>query len=54
MDLPPTVVTCVDGLGFLGFLAIIIANSIVCSDLWHGGGIVVLLVYNTVPWIVCW
>ena len=44
----------VDGLGFLGFLTILIANGIVCGDLWRHGGLVVLMAYNTVPWMICW
>lgn len=54
LDIPPPILACVDGLGFLGFLAIIITNAVVCSDMYYGGGIVVLLVYNSVFWIVCW
>lgn len=44
----------VDGLGFLGFLTILIANGIVCGDLRGNGGVIVLMTYNTVPWIICW
>lgn len=43
----------VDGLGFLGFLTILIANGIVCSDLWGYGGVIVLMAYNSVPWMIC-
>lgn len=54
MEIPPAIIACVDGLGFLGFLAIVITNGVVCSDLDESGGVVVLLAYNSVFWIVCW
>ena len=41
-----------DGLGFLSFLALLIANGIVVNDMRRGPRI--LMVYNSVPWMVCW
>jgi len=41
-----------DMLGFLSYLALIIANGIIIGDLWHGP--TVLYTYNSVPWITCW
>ena len=46
------VLVCVDALGFLGFLALLIANGIVVNDMHRGPRI--LLVYNSVPWMLCW
>ncbi|KAL8848773.1 MAG: hypothetical protein Q9221_006244 [Calogaya cf. arnoldii] len=54
LEIPPTILASVDGLGFLGYLAIIIVNGFVCSDMYEGGGIIVLQVYNSVFWIICW
>ena len=53
-DVPAIVLICVDSLGFLGFLAILIANGIIAEDLEYHGGLIVMLAYNSVFWIVCW
>ena len=42
----------VDGLGFLGFLALIIANGVVISDMFTNDA--VLLAYTSMPWIINW
>lgn len=41
-----------DTLGFLSYLALLIANGIIISDLWNGP--LMLYTYNSVPWMVCW
>ncbi len=40
-----------DTLGFLSYLALLIANGIIIDDLWEGP--LVLYAYNSVPWMVC-
>ena len=42
----------IDCLGFLSYLALLIANGIIVNDLWDGP--VILYTYNSVPWMVCW
>lgn len=46
----------VDALGFLSFLALLITNGIVASNLgyWRPNGHAVLLAYASVPWMFCW
>ena len=41
-----------DMLGFLSYLALIIANAVIVNDLWNGP--VMLYSYNSVPWMVTW
>ena len=53
-DLPAVVLICMDLVGFLGFLAILIANGIIAEDLSYHGGLIVMLAYNSVFWIICW
>ena len=45
----------VDGIGFLSFLALLVTNGIVLSDLnsYVHNRSMILLTYNTLPWIVC-
>lgn len=55
----PMFYVLVDGIGFLSFLALLITNGIVLGDLntriYNGrhNGRIILLAYNTLPWIVC-
>ena len=49
--IPSEYVLAIDTLGFLGFLALLIANGIVVHDLYDGQQ---MYVYNSVPWMVCW
>ena len=42
----------VDTLGFLGFLALLIANGIIVDHMYRGPKI--LMIYNSVPWMFCW
>lgn len=43
-----------DLLAFLGFLAMLITNGVVASDLYYNNiSKVMLLAYNSFPWIVC-
>ena len=55
-ELPIAVLIIVDALGFLSFLALLIANGIVISDFgwWRSIGHAVLLAYASVPWMFCW
>lgn len=42
----------VDTVGFLSYLALLIANGIIVDHLYNGPQ--QLYVYNSVPWMVCW
>lgn len=55
-EVPTAIVMIVDALGFLSFLALLIANGIVASNLgwWRTTGDAVLLAYASVPWMFCW
>ena len=55
-DVAPSFIVLMDSLGFLGFLAILITNGVIASNLqlWSGSGIIVMLSYNSVPWMICW
>lgn len=48
---PAPFVFVVDTFGFLGFLALLIANAIVVSDLWR---VKQIYIYNSIPWLICW
>lgn len=54
-DLPIVSLVTVDALGFLSFLALLITNGIVASELgyWRTGD-AILLAYTSVPWMFCW
>lgn len=53
--LPAWSLLVVDALGFLSFLALLIANGIIASKVrWWGASNAVLLTYTSVPWIFCW
>lgn len=41
----------VDALGFLSFLALLIANGIIVDDMYRGPTF--LMIYNSVPWMFC-
>ena len=45
----------VDGMGFLSFLALLVTNGIILGDLntFVHNSRMILLTYNTLPWIVC-
>ena len=58
-ELPLPVLIFMDTLGFLGFLAILITNGIISSN--YGNvrwgkikPLPALMIYNSVPWLVCW
>lgn len=58
-ELPLPSLLFMDSLGFLGFLAILITNGIIASGYnnseWRGvRPLPALMIYNSVPWIVCW
>lgn len=54
-ELPITILIIVDTLGFLSFLALLIANGIVASELgYRRTGDAMLLAYASVPWMICW
>lgn len=58
-DLPVGLLFIFDTLGFLSFLALLIANGIVAThlDMRHANksaGGTFLLAYASVPWIFCW
>ena len=48
----------VESLGFLAFLALLIANGIIVhdmDDMWrYTTGDAMLMTYTSVPWMVCW
>lgn len=52
--LPVGLLAFIDGFGFLGFLALIIANGIIMGRMWRESQRVVLMTYTSVPWMVCW
>ena len=45
----------VDGIGFLSFLALLVTNGIILGDLntYVHNSRMILLTYNTLPWVVC-
>lgn len=54
-----TAILFMDTLGFLGFLAVLIANGLISTDYSgfdYGGvpAIPPLMIYNSMPWLVCW
>lgn len=49
--LPALIICIVDTLGFLGFLALLIANGIVVNNLRRVNQI---YIYNSIPWVICW
>ena len=61
-NLPTITVLVVDALAFLSFLALLIANGIVASNLMYWGSYrysrslkhAILLTYASVPWMFCW
>ena len=55
-ELPIAILIIVDALGFLSFLALLIANGIVASRFrwWRSAGYAVLLAYASVPWMFSW
>ena len=54
-EIPKALLLLADTVGFGGFLAILIANGVVSNK--HGGFIgiarVLLMAYNSFPWVVC-
>jgi hypothetical protein len=55
-DLPVGLVVGVDALGFLSFLALLVANGIIASNMgsWQTAGDSILLTYTSVPWMFGW
>ena len=47
-----TFLVFMDGLGFMSFLTLLIVNGVVVDHMRRGPRI--LMVYNSVPWMVCW
>lgn len=58
-EIPAQLLLFMETLGFLGFLAVLIANGIVSADYegiprWDGiKALPPLMIYNSVPWLVC-
>lgn len=56
--LPVGSLVFVESLGFLAFLALLIANGIIVNNLhymWGSpSGNAMLMTYTSVPWMVCW
>lgn len=52
----PSLQGCGDALAFLGFLAILIANGVVANHMgryWTSVDKIMLLAYNSFPWVIC-
>lgn len=54
-EMPVAILIVVDALGFLSFLALLIANGIIASELgyWRTGD-AILLAYASMPWMFSW
>lgn len=59
-ELPSLLIFCVDALGFLNFLALLIANGVVVQNYegnhWDDlpSATATAMTYNSMPWIMCW